>query len=273
MKRIDTMALFILPANAVRLNLQRRLPDPHLRPWVQCLWSMAGHSGVAAPETEKLYPDAGSSLTIKLTSPRPTITFCFNKSTLFETFDPTTARLSIRFKAAGAFALLGIEPQRFSNLHHSLDIDDHPLWLNSLMPVVDRLYEVSALEGLALLERWLLGRLEFPTAGHTRTQHLVHEIGRLQLPPQALMANLGFTRRTLERRLKREVGVSPGHIVGYARMYTARRLLSTPHPCLAEVALRCGYYDQAHFSHAFHAFTHETPAAYRKRKLSQIYKA
>lgn len=267
------MALFILPDNAACLNLQQRMPDQRLQPWVQCLWAMVGHDSVVPPRTEKLYPDAGSSLTIKLTSPRPTITFCFNKSTLLETFDPTEARLSIRFKAAGAFALLGLEPQQFSDIHHSLNIDGRPSWLDSLMPLVDRLYEVSAFEGLALLETWLLSRLKYPSPGNTRTQHLVHEIGRLQLPPQTLMANLGFTRRTLERRLKREVGVSPGHIVGYARMYTARRLLSTPDLSLAEIALQCGYYDQAHFSHAFHAFTYETPAAYRKRKLSQIYKA
>ncbi len=82
-----------------------------------------------------------------------------------------------------------------------------------------------------------------------------------------------MTRRTLERKLKREVGVTPGQLVAYARLDRARhRLLETTLP-LAEIALQCGYYDQAHFTHAFQSLAYETPAAYRKRKLSQIYKA
>lgn len=267
------MALFILPSNAACLNLQQRLPDPRLRPWVQCLWSMTGQGSVVPPRTEKLYPDAGSSLTIRLANSQPTITFCFNKSTLLETFNPAETRLSIRFKAAGAYALLGLEPQQFSDIHHSLGIDDKPRWLDSLMPVVERLYHVNTVEGLALLEAWLMSRLERQSPSNSRTQNLAYEISRLQLPLQQLMANLGFTRRTLERKLKQEVGVSPGHLVGYARMYNARQLLTTSHLHLAEIALQCGYFDQAHFSHAFHKFTYETPAAYRKRKLSQIYKA
>lgn len=267
------MVSFILPSNADSLNLQQRLPDQRLRPWVQCLWSMAGKDGAVPAQTQKLYPDAGSSLTIKLIHTQPTITFCFNKSTLLETFNPAETCLSIRFKAAGAYALLGVEPQQFSDTHHPLGIDDKPPWLDSLMPVVERLYQVNAAQGLTLLEAWLLGRLECQSPSNSRTQNLAYEISRLQLPMQQLMANLGFTRRTLERKLKQEVGVSPGHLVGYARMYNARQLLATSHLPLAEVALQCGYFDQAHFSHAFHKFTYETPAAYRKRKLSQIYKA
>lgn len=176
------MALFILPSNAACLNLQQRLPDERLRPWVQCLWSMAGQGSVVPLQTGKLYPDAGSSLTIKLASTQPIITFCFNKSTLVETFNPAETCLSIRFKAAGAFALLGLEPQQFSDTHHSLGIDDKPPWLDSLMPLVERLYQVNAAKGLALLEAWLLSQLECQSPSTSRTQNLVEEIGRLQLP-------------------------------------------------------------------------------------------
>lgn len=267
------MANFILPGNAAHLNFQQRQPAPSLRPWVQCLWSMGGQSHFLPPITEKLYPDAGASLIIKLASPRPIITLCFNKHTLLETFSPSIPRVGIRLKPASAYSLLGLAPEQFIDTHLCLDDEVNPPWMDSLMPVVERLYQLDASQGLNLLETWLLGllRCQPPTKGPT--SRIIQAINQLQLPPEQLAANLGLTRRTLERRLKREVGVSPGALVAYARLNRARqRLLGTNLP-LSEIALQCGYYDQAHFTNSFQSFTYETPAIYRKRKLSQIYKA
>lgn len=141
------------------------------------------------------------------------------------------------------------------------------------MPVVERLYQHDAQRGLTLLEAWLLHLLNSQPAHPSRVPLLAQTISKLQLPPTQLGAQLGFTRRTLERKLQREVGVSPGQLVAFARLQHARReMIETTLP-LAEIALNCGYYDQAHFTHAFHSLTHETPDTYRKRKLSQIYKA
>ncbi|MCC5903672.1 MAG: helix-turn-helix transcriptional regulator [Halomonas sp.] len=275
---IDTMTDLILPSNANHLNFRHRLPDKRLTPWIQCLWSMGGPGHLTEPRTEKFYPDAGASLSIKLASSRPIITLCFNRHTLIETLDTTTPCLGIRFKAAGAHCLLGLLPEAFTDTYHCLDSELELLsWqrlrLQGLMPVVERLYQLDSQQGLQLLETWLLHRLKSRPPTNSRITTIVQAIGELQLPPQQLGATLGFTRRTLERKLKREVGVTPGQLVAYARLNRARRgLLETTLP-LAEIALQCGYYDQAHFTHAFQTLTYETPAAYRKRKLSQIYKA
>ncbi|WP_236995638.1 DUF6597 domain-containing transcriptional factor [Vreelandella populi] len=129
------MANFILPGNAAYLNFQQRLPAPSLRPWVQCLWSMGGQSPLAPPIVEKLYPDAGASLTIKLASARPIITLCFNKHTLLETFDPSITRLGIRFKPASVYSLLGLVPEQLIDAHLSLGDDIKPFWMSSLTPV------------------------------------------------------------------------------------------------------------------------------------------
>ena len=233
---------------------------------------MGGSGDVAEPRTEKFYPDAGASLSIKLDSSHPIITLCFNRRTLIETLAHTPC-LGIRFKAAGVHCLLGLLPEAFADKPQRLDNELETPGLQGLMHVVEHLYHLDAQQGLRLLETWLLHRLKSQPLVNSRTPTIVQAIGKLQLPPQELGATLGVTRRTLERKLKREVGVTPGQLVAYARLDRARhRLLETALP-LAEIALQCGYYDQAHFTHAFQSLAYETPAAYRKRKLSQIYKA
>ncbi len=272
------MTDLILPSNTDYLNFRHRLPDRRLTPWVQCFWSMGTPGHLTEPRTEKFYPDAGASLSIKLSSSRPLITLCFNRRTLIETLDTTTPCLGIRFKAAGAHSLLGLLPEAFADTYHRVDneleeLSVQKLRLQGLMPVVERLYQLDSQQGLRLLETWLLDRLKSQPPANSRITTIVKAIGELQLPPQQLGATLGFTRRTLERKLKREVGVTPGQLVAYARLNRARHgLLATTLP-LTEIALQCGYYDQAHFTHAFQSLAYETPAAYRKRKLSQIYKA
>lgn len=267
------MTNLILPSNAHFLNFRHRLPDKRLTPWVQCLWTMDGHGQFKTSRTEKLYPDAGASLSIKLTRPKPVITFCFNRSTLVETFDTSAPSLGIRFKAAGALGLLGLSLEAFTDGYHHIESELESFGLQELMPMVESLYQLDMEQGLRLLETWLLHRLKRLPPLNSRIVTVIQAIKELQLPPQQLGATLGFTRRALERKLKREVGVTPGQLVAYARLNRARHeLLETNRP-LAEVALQCGYYDQAHFTHAFQTLVYETPAAYRKRKLSQIYKA
>mgnify|MGYP003665257526 CR=1 FL=1 len=185
----------------------------------------------------------------------------------------TESRTEKFYPDAGTHCLLGLLPEAFTDTHYRLDNELEPLGLQGLIPVVERLYQSDSQQGLRLLETWLLHRLESQPPANSRITKIVQAIGALQLPPQQLGATLGFTRRTLERKLKREVGVTPGQLVAYARLNRARHgLLATTLP-LTEIALQCGYYDQAHFTHAFQSLAYETPAAYRKRKLSQIYKA
>ncbi|MGP5325638.1 DUF6597 domain-containing transcriptional factor [Vreelandella titanicae] len=154
------MTEFILPSNANDLNFRHRLPDKRLAPWVQCLWSMGRPGHLTESRTEKFYPDAGASLSIKLTSPHPIITLCFNKTTLIETLDTTAPCLGIRFKAAGTHCLLGLLPEAFTDTHYRLDNELEPLGLQGLIPVVERLYQSDSQQGLRLLETWLLHRLE-----------------------------------------------------------------------------------------------------------------
>ncbi|MFC4910955.1 AraC family transcriptional regulator [Actinomadura gamaensis] len=72
------------------------------------------------------------------------------------------------------------------------------------------------------------------------------------VPVGALAAELGWSRRHLAGRFQREFGLSPKSAARVIRFEAACRLLRTPAPPpLAEVAARCGYFDQAHMARDF----------------------
>ena len=66
------------------------------------------------------------------------------------------------------------------------------------------------------------------------------------------------------RMFKRSVGMAPHQYVTQRRLNQASRLLLNPELTLAEIALRCGFSSQSHFSNRFKAFYGVTPASYRK---------
>ena len=72
---------------------------------------------------------------------------------------------------------------------------------------------------------------------------------------------------TLERRMRRVFALSPTQFVLRARIDRATDLLANTTVPLAEIAQRCGFYDQPSFSRAFARLTGETPSGFRRRSL------
>ena len=77
--------------------------------------------------------------------------------------------------------------------------------------------------------------------------------------------HVGISVNQLERLFRKTIGESPQHCLLHIRIEQASRLLRESHESMAEVAQRCGFYDQAHFSRAFSAAMGCSPLAYRHR--------
>lgn len=76
---------------------------------------------------------------------------------------------------------------------------------------------------------------------------------------------LGVSRRHLQRRFQRDVGVTPGQLARVGRLRRAVRLLiDAPTLPLARVAIRAGYHDQPHMTRDFRTLARVTPGAYRR---------
>lgn len=94
-----------------------------------------------------------------------------------------------------------------------------------------------------------------------RVRDLVaHDLGH-RWSVDAAAAELGLTRRTLQRRLATHGGLS-GLTAAARTAAAAELLIATEHP-LAVVGFACGYADQPHLTREFTHRSGMTPAAYR----------
>jgi AraC family transcriptional regulator len=80
----------------------------------------------------------------------------------------------------------------------------------------------------------------------------------------AIAAECGVHPVHLARTFRRFFGCSPGEYLRQVRVERAAALLRRPNLSLAEVALRSGYADQSHLTHAFQSAFAITPSVYRR---------
>ena len=85
-----------------------------------------------------------------------------------------------------------------------------------------------------------------------------------------LARELGWSHRRLIARFREQIGMPPKMLSRVLRFERVSGLLrDTPAPRLAELALDCGYYDQAHLNRDFRDFAGTTPGAYLAARLPE----
>ncbi len=125
------------------------------------------------------------------------------------------------------------------------------------------------------LDEFLIEQLKPPISIARRARQVIRHIadkhGAARL--SALAKEFCLGERTLQRLVHNSTGVNFKFFSMLARMEYARRLLDREAGLrLADIALRAGYYDQAHFNHEFQAAYGEPPGAYRKKKHKEVWK-
>ena len=73
----------------------------------------------------------------------------------------------------------------------------------------------------------------------------------------------GVSLRHLERQFNADVGLTPKTYARLVRLQAALRAVATGQP-LAEIAVGCGYYDQAHMANDFARLADTSPGAWRR---------
>jgi PAS domain S-box-containing protein len=103
-------------------------------------------------------------------------------------------------------------------------------------------------------------------APHARLAAAV-DVARRRFAEPIEVADLAAAARMsvaqLERTARRVLGLSPKQLVMRFRLEEGLRLLTTTELSMADVAHRCGYYDQSAFSRHFRKVVGSPPAAYR----------
>lgn len=118
---------------------------------------------------------------------------------------------------------------------------------------------------VALAESFLLEHTRPLPEEALRFRDLVERIARDRelVRVEDAAKRFGVDVRTLQRRFRQLVGVSPKWVINRYRMHEAAEVLKQPEPpALAELAMRLGYYDQAHFSREFKAVVGSAPRVF-----------
>lgn len=261
----------LIPTSLISsFNFETYKVDRELLPWIQSVWSFSNKND-SFISREKFYPDGCTSLLINFTSQGPVITVEFNKAVFYKNISSDTPVVSARFNPGAFYLFLPPEALPAKGLALTIGTDITPYWYHSLCNVVDAMPSDDMQQCAIALQAWILEQVKTNQPSFGNGVRLARAIQTSNLSVEALGSKLGMTRRTLERQLKNEVGYSPKEMINIQRMQQARRLLCKPDTSVSDIALRCGFFDQAHFSHAFKKYTLETPLSYKKRKLSHFY--
>ena len=131
-------------------------------------------------------------------------------------------------------------------------------------PLTDRLCEAhTPVEKLRTLEVFLTGRLRPAARRSELVDHALYLFREKDFRIAECARSVGVSERRLSQVFREQVGMSAKMWCRIRRFQTAVRALhggvDVP---WAELALRCGYYDQAHFANDFRAFSGINPTSY-----------
>ena len=84
----------------------------------------------------------------------------------------------------------------------------------------------------------------------------------------ALSRDLSCSRKTLIQRFHAQVGLSPKAVASILRFdFAVERIRSADEESWADLAVACGYYDQAHFNRDFRRYSGRTPREFQAALL------
>lgn len=251
------------------LSFERVAPSADLAPCVLNFWFMRGRGPGAMPDGHKILPDGSMEFVFQLGDP------------FFERFQGGAWRrqshallvgqmerrvdvrpsglihtVGIHFHPAGARAFLPGDLGRFANRIVPLG----PALHEDIGPILRRLRRAGSPERkVAILETFLRARQQ---AGDPAMAHASSQLaeGTHAVDIDAIARELKLSDRQFRRRFEAAVGLGPkrfARLIRFQRVFERR--LEHDARAWAEVALDCGYYDQAHFNRDFRAFAGVKP--------------
>lgn len=162
----------------------------------------------------------------------------------------------------GAFSFLTLPVNELQNQVIPLDT----VWGTTIYSLRDRLLEAATAQArFRLMEQSLLARLVHPLIKHPAVSCALHEFQQTRTlrPVTAITEQIGLSTRRFSQRFGETVCLSPKLLCRVQRFQRAiHRIEQQTTVNWVELALTCGYFDQAHFIHDFQTFSGLTPTSY-----------
>jgi AraC-like DNA-binding protein len=252
----------------------RLKPKMPLAALVECLWYWEGAPGPHLQE--RLLPQAQAAMILNLRD-EPiaiyedhrgarhygTAVFSGARSNCF-TIDCNQQErvVGVQFAPGGAFPFFRMPMSELED--GSYDMAD--LWAGEAAWVRERVLAAATPQAmLRVLEQCLIERLRAPDCLHPAVIYMAGELDLCERPArvQAVTQQIGLSQRRLAQIFHEQIGVSPKTFHRVRRFqHTLQHLRGVRRVDWAELALECGYYDQAHLSHDFREIAGMTPSAY-----------
>jgi AraC-like DNA-binding protein len=247
------------------------------------LWLYQGYE--VSHEKERLMPDSSVELVINLAEDRirvydshdpeklETIPGCVVSGPRSEFFVIDTAgeawTVGVHFKPGGAFPFFRVSPAEMANQSVALDT----LWGSGSGWLRERILGAATpADKLQMLECCLMEQLAKPLERHPAVNFAVQRLSAAHPPGISWIVNqVGYSQRHFIELFADEVGLTPKL---FSRVSRFQQVIRAAHGSdeidWAQIALDCGYYDQAHFGHDFQLFAGITPSEYLARKTPHV---
>jgi AraC-like DNA-binding protein len=173
----------------------------------------------------------------------------------------------VNFTLLGAYRFLGVAMSEIAN--RCLDLDD--LLGTAAAELGECLQEASDWPArFDVMDRFLLRRI---AGGRAMSPDIAWALAALQSSRGdrsigALSRALGCSRKHLIQRFHAQIGLSPKSVAGILRFeHAVAGIRSADEQSWADLALACGYCDQAHFNRDFRRYSGRTPTEFRAALL------
>jgi AraC-like DNA-binding protein len=227
-------------------------PPERLRPYVECFWSL--ETGEEIPQYPVL-PDGCVDIVYSRTA-GPQVVGTMTSVRRF-TLAEGQLQIGVRFRPAMAPGFVRVPGSLTTD--RLLPLDE--VWGAQGRQLGERIANANSAEQcIALLETHLIHESE-PNIVQKMSAYVVSCSGQVRVDDLAFDA--AMSARQLRRLFLEQLGLSPKHFCRVIRFrHSLPKLRATERGDWTEVALDCGYYDQAHFINEFREFSGYTPGEF-----------
>lgn len=241
-------------------------PPAELAPWIECIWTLQGGPGA----TEPILPDGRNEIILHFgdrfmrhtsagaeLQPRALFVGPMMRAARIQPTGRVDV-LGIRLRPGAAGSLLR---HRLDRLHDEIPaLDDVSPALGAITEAVDPVEPPA--RRLERLNGFLRQAFRGARAPDSRLTAAVHALQTTRSVDAAVHAS-GWSHRQLQRRFREEVGFGPKTLGRILRLQAAVRAApSALEIGWSRIAVRSGYFDQAHLIREFREVTGRTPAEF-----------
>lgn len=267
------------------MSLEIYVPRGILADYVHMFWSWENYS--PDHDKERILPHGSMELTINLAD-QPLITrypedaykahsitgplLAGVRANFFviDTSQPADL-LSVYFKVGASPVFFNLSAAELSNMHITLET----LWGSEAINLYHRLLETpNTQRRFQILEMALLKRLIEPKTQHQAVTYAlrVFQQNYLSQTIADVSHQIGISQTRFIQVFRETVGLTPKKFTRIQRFRLLLNMIAQDHsPNWADMAVRCGYFDQAHLINEFRTLAGITPTTYVPQDVEHLF--